>query len=148
MRNAAGSSGRKKEKAMDSIRTQTGYLRVDAEKTRAYYAAVRPEELCACPGCQNYRSRVKRAYPRMAGYLKGLGIDIEKPFHVSYIEMDDPSRMLYLNCCYVAFGACSPDFRQQIGQMLFAKAGACPSSGVDEPHMALEIPQLELPWEE
>lgn len=133
---------------MDAGISQAGSLQVDLEKTKAYYACVRQEDLCDCPGCWNYRQRVKGAYPQMARYLETLGIDIEKPFHVSYVESREPHQMLYLSCCYVAFGESGFGFSRQVDGLEFTRAGACPDSGVEEPHLELQIPELTLPFQE
>ena len=34
-------------------------LRVDIEKTKAYYSALCEEELCDCEGCQYYRAHIQ-----------------------------------------------------------------------------------------
>ncbi len=124
-------------------------LNVDLEKTKAYYNGVQPSDLCDCEGCRNYRARVRQAYPQMAQYLDSLGIDIEKPFHVSYADLpNEPDTLLYISCCYAAFGECGPDFSRQIDGLVLTRAGACPDSGVDEPHIELQIVELKLPFQE
>lgn len=73
-------------------------------------------------------------------------MDIEKPFSVSYVEMEKENKMLYMACCYVAFGDCGQDFRRMIDGAVLTCAGACPDSGVEEPHIELEIQKLEMPY--
>lgn len=41
-------------------------MRPDIEKTRAYYRALGPENICDCAYCRNYCARVKAAYPEVA----------------------------------------------------------------------------------
>ena len=47
-------------------------INVDAEKTRQYYQAMGPGELCSCNDCKNYCARVKAAYPRQRNTWRGL----------------------------------------------------------------------------
>ena len=119
-------------------------LTIDIEKTKAYYSALREEELCDCEGCQYYRAHVRHAFPIIADYFDSLGMDIAKPFHVSYVELKKENKMLYIACCYVAFGDCGLDFSQTIDGMVLTRAGACPDSGVEEPHIELEIEELTM----
>ena len=119
-------------------------LHVDIEKTKAYYSALREEELCDCEGCQYYGAHVRHAFPIIADYFDSLGMDIAKPFHVSYVELKKENKMLYIACCYVAFGDCGLDFSQTIDGMVLTRAGACPDSGVEEPHIELEIEELTM----
>ena len=121
-------------------------LTIDIEKTKAYYSALREEDLCDCEGCRYYRAHVRQAFPKIAEYFDSLGMDIEKPFSVSYVEMEKESKMLYMACCYVAFGDCGLDFSQTIDGAVLTRAGACPDSGVEEPHIELQIIELEMPY--
>ena len=121
-------------------------LRVDVEKTKAYYSAFREEDLCDCEGCRYYRAHVRQAFPIIADYFDSLGMDIEKPFSVSYVEMEKESKMLYMACCYVAFGDCGLDFRQMIDGAVLTRAGACPDSGVEDAHIELAIETLTMPY--
>ena len=121
-------------------------LRVDIEKTKAYYSALREEELCDCEGCQYYRAHIRQAFPIIADYFDSLGMDIAKPFHVSYVELKKENKMLYIACCYVAFGDCGLDFRQMIDGAVLTCAGACPDSGVEDAHIELAIETLTMPY--
>ena len=119
-------------------------LRVDIEKTKAYYSALREEDLCDCEDCRYYRAHVRQAFPKIADYFDSLGMDIAKPFHVSYVELEKENKILYMACCYVAFGYSGLDFSQTIDGMVLTRAGACPDSGVEEPHIELEIEELTM----
>ena len=121
-------------------------LTIDIEKTKAYYSALREEELCDCEGCRYYRAHVRQAFPKIADYFDSLGMDIEKPFSVSYVEIEKENKILYMACCYVAFGDCGLDFSQTIDGAVLTRAGACPDSGVEEPHIELQIIELEMPY--
>lgn len=123
-------------------------LHIDLEKTRAYYSALREEELCHCEDCRYYRAHVRQAFPKIADYFDSLGMDIVKPFHVSYVELEKESKMLYIACCYIAFGDCGLDFSQTIDGTVLTRAGTCPDSGVEVPHIELQIIELEMPMKE
>lgn len=123
-------------------------LTIDIEKTKAYYSALREEDLCDCEGCRYYRAHVRQAFPIIADYFDSLGMDIAKPFHVSYVELKKENKMLYMACCYIAFGDCGLDFSQTIDGAVLTRAGACPDSGVEEPHIELQIIELEMPMKE
>ena len=62
---------------------------LDIEKTREYYKSIKPEDLCGCAYCKNYRLQIKEAYPLVADYLDALGIDIEKPHETSPLKPDE-----------------------------------------------------------
>ena len=121
-------------------------LCLDLEKTKDYYNTIRMEDLCNCEGCRYYRANVRRLFPQIAKYFDSLGMDIEKPFHVSYMELEKENKILYMACCYVAFGDCGLDFSQTIDGAVLTRAGACPDSGVEEPHIELEIEELTMPY--
>ncbi len=121
-------------------------LHIDLKKIRAYYNAICEEELCDCEDCRYYRAYVRQAFPKIADYFDSLGMDIEKPFSVSYVEIEKENKILYMACCYVAFGDCGLDFSQTIDGAVLTRAGACPDSGVEEPHIELQIIELEMPY--
>ena len=52
-------------------------MKLDIEKTRAYYHDLGPENICSCDDCQNYCAKVKGAYPEVARYLDSLGWILE-----------------------------------------------------------------------
>lgn len=63
---------------------------MDIEATKAYYAGMSRSSICSCDYCQNLVDEIKSAYPEVAEYLLGLGVDIEHPFEVFLpIENDD-----------------------------------------------------------
>lgn len=81
-------------------------MRPDIEKTRAYYRALGPEDICDCAYCRNYCAKVRAAYPEVARYLDSLGVDIEKPFEASPLEPDGKGDLEYCVCQYVVLGTC------------------------------------------
>lgn len=55
---------------------------MDIERTKAYYAKLRREDICDCIYCQNLIDEIKQSYPDVAEYLASLGVNIERPFEV------------------------------------------------------------------
>ena len=53
-------------------------MNADIARTKEYYQSVAESALCNCDYCCNYRIHIKSAFPKVAGYLASLGIDIEK----------------------------------------------------------------------
>ena len=135
------------EQRLGPVKDRQPLLDVDVSRTRRFYQEEKEEELCDCDGCKNYRARVKRAYPEAAAYLDSLGVDIAKPFHVSYVDLGD-GRMLYIDACYILFGEADYAFHHAVGGVEVIPALAYPDPGVEEPHLVLEIAQLKLPCPE
>ena len=77
---------------------------IDAAKTRKYYESLTPDDLCQCAYCRNYSKEIKAAYPMMADYFSGIGVDIEKPFETMPLEPDDEGNILYAGVQYIVFG--------------------------------------------
>lgn len=61
---------------------------MDIERTKAYYAGLKREDICECIYCQNLIDEIKSAYPDLAEYLLSLGVNIERPFEA--LLPDDP----------------------------------------------------------
>lgn len=123
-------------------------IRPDIEKTRAYYRALGPENICDCAYCRNYCAKVKAAYPEVARYLDSLGVDIEKPFETSPLEPDEKGNLEYCVCQYVVLGTCSEDFTHRIGDVSFGHSGRHPDPKVEEEHFVLDLYPIHLPFEE
>lgn len=124
-------------------------INVDAEKTRQYYQAMGPGELCSCNDYKNYCARVKVAYPAAAEYLAGLGVEIEKPLETSPLEPGADGMMEYRACQYVVLGSCEENYRHTIGGVEVCKARFYPETGVKEEHFVLELSPIRLKgWQE
>ncbi len=61
-------------------------MRVDREKTAAYYAG-HVSMPCGCEVCRNYYRQIGEAYPALTGYLAKLGADALRPLELIW---DDP----------------------------------------------------------
>ena len=115
--------------------------------TWRHYADADADELCQCSPCVNYRARIASAYPEIAAYLDTLGIDIAKPFNVSYLEPMN-GMLTYIGCCYAAFGDGDFAWRKDFGDVEIVPGLFYPDPGVDEPFVVLEISQIDLPYTE
>ena len=121
-------------------------MRPDIEKTRAYYRALGPENICDCAYCRNYCARVKAAYPEVARYLDSLGVDIEKPFETSPLEPDEKGDLEYCVCQYVVLGTCPKDFTHRIGDVSFGRSDCHPDPKVEEQPFVLDLYPIPLPF--
>ena len=119
---------------------------VDIKATQSYYESAADDKLCDCDYCRNYRLQVKAAYPEVAAYLAGLGIDIEKPFETSPLEPDEDGYLEYCICQYVAFGACSAEYHHRLGDVAFGLSTSHPNTGIDEQHFVLDVYPMRLKY--
>ena len=119
--------------------------RMDKERTRAYYAALGPEDLCSCAACRNFSSRVREAYPDSAAFLDGMGADIAKPHESWSLELRE-GELEYPEVQYVILGSVG-DFRPtEISGVRFGLADAWPPTGLEEPHFVIEAGPFRLEW--
>ena len=123
------------------------WLDIDTEKTRRYYAEENEEDYCDCDSCKHYRARIAKEYPGIAEYLETLGIDITKPFHLSFVRTEDHV-IMYFDCLYVAFGNGDFAWRKDIGDVEIIPALLFPDPGVEEPFVVIQISQISLPFKE
>lgn len=77
---------------------------MDIEATKAYYAGMSRNSICSCDYCQNLVDEIKSAYPEVAEYLLGLGVDIERPFEVFLPIENDDEYMDYYAVQYLVAG--------------------------------------------
>jgi hypothetical protein len=119
-------------------------MNVDIEKTKTYYNAIEPESLCDCNYCKNYYTQIKGDYPAIAEYLASFGVDIEKPFETSPLELDADDMLEYCACQYIVFGGCPDTYRHKIGDVEFCVAASYPSTGIREEHFVLEFSPIRL----
>ena len=132
------------EQRLGPVEDRQPQLDVDVSRTRLFYQNEKEDDLCDCDGCKNYRARVREAYPEAAAYLDTLGVSIEKPFHVSYADLDD-GFTLYFDACYILFDEADFSFHHAVGGVEIIPALIYPDPGIKEPHLVLEIAQLKLP---
>lgn len=90
---------------------------MDIEKTRAYYAGIKREDICGCPYCQNLIDEIKQSYPDVAEYLLSLGVDIERPFEVLLPSDPENGYMDYYGVQYLITGEPGDFEDTQIGDI-------------------------------
>ena len=122
-------------------------MRADVEKTGIYYKKLKAEKLCSCGYCENYRLRVRRAYPEVAAFLATLGVEIEKAFETSPLEPDENGMLTYCACQYIVFGTCPETYVQQLGDVEFRRAQSYPDTGIGAEHFVLECYPITLKFE-
>ncbi len=132
------------EQRLGPVKDRLPLLDVDVSRTRLFYQEEKEDDLCDCDGCKNYRALVRRAYPEAAAYLDSLGVDIAKPFHVSFVDLGD-GFMLYKAACYILFGDADYSFHHAVGGVDILPALSYPDPGAGEPHLVLKIALLKLP---
>jgi hypothetical protein len=118
-------------------------MNVNIGKTQKYYHSIGTESLCDCNYCKNYYAQVKASYPEIASYLASLGVDIEKPFELSPLELEN-GMLEYCACQYIVFGSCPDMYRHKIGDVEFHVASHHPSTEIEEEHFVLEFAPIRL----
>ena len=118
---------------------------MDKERTRAYYAALGPEDLCSCACCRYFSARVREAYPDFTALLEGMGVDIAKPHESWSLELPG-GELEYPDVQYVVLGS-GGDFRPaEISGVAVGLADAWPPTGLEEPHFVIEAGPFRLEW--
>ena len=115
------------------------------EKTRQYYAHLTEADLCDCAYCRNYRKEIRGAYPELSGFLREIGVDIEKPLEVIPIAPDQET-MYYGGVQYVVMGT-AEDFRESsVGDVRVSVTDSHPMTDVKEDHFVIETSSLRMKW--
>ncbi|MBQ8215887.1 MAG: hypothetical protein IJZ33_06460 [Clostridia bacterium] len=81
------------------IKKEDYIMDVDIEQTKEYYKS---HTLCNCSACRNYYVQVKDNFPLLNDFLLELGVKIERPDELSYIESDN--EIQYLCAAYTVCG--------------------------------------------
>lgn len=115
--------------------------KINKEKNKIYYS--KDLELCDCDYCKNYYKKIKNTYKEVSKYLENLGIDIEKPFELSYSKTSDKN-MEYISCQYIVFGYVDENFNQKIKDVKFQKTNFHPTTNIKEEHFVLEFGPIYL----
>jgi len=120
---------------------------MNKEKTIAYYQSMTEEDLCSCEDCIRFYRNIRTAYPKLASYLKALGIDIEKPLDTMPVCPDGKGSFIYAGPQYVILG--SPDDFQEtsIDGVSLNIEDSHPDPGLDEEYFVIECSEIDLPLE-
>lgn len=121
-------------------------MHVNVAETREYYRSVTDSMLCDCSYCQSYRRQIKATFPKAAEYLDSLGVDMEKPFETSPLEVDEKGMLEYCGCQYVVFGHCRGEYHHRIDNVEFRLAVSYPSTGIEREHFVLELFPIRLKY--
>ncbi len=121
-------------------------MQADIARTRAHYANLPMADLCDCAYCQNYREKIRRAYPVVTDFLASLGIEAEKALETCPLEPDENGMLCYYACQYLVFGACDAAYERRIGDVLFRVATSYPTPGVRGSYFVLECGPICLPF--
>lgn len=119
-------------------------MNVDIDETKKYYYSMNELQLCDCEYCKNYYIKISKKYKSIADYLSHLGIDIAKPFELSFLEADEKGILEYINCQYIAFGDCEDSFYHKIGDVEFFLSKFYPNTNIKKPHFVLEFSPIFL----
>lgn len=114
-------------------------MKVDLAKTKAYYQALKEESLCNCEPCKQYYLNARAFLPDLALWLDDNGVQIEKPFEVMSIALDESNEVCYLSIQYVLFGVCPKDFSFSHGDFEIQLANSHPSTEISEAHFVIEV---------
>ena len=118
---------------------------MDIRKTKDYYKTLREDDLCDCDYCKYYYKEIKAAYPLLAEYLEGLGVDIEKPFEAMPLEPYE-GYIEYMAVQYVVMGDPSDFEETDVADVHVCIAESHPMTDIAEPHFVIELYPVTLKW--
>ena len=118
---------------------------MDIRKTENYYKTLSEDDLCGCDYCKNYYKEIKTAYPLLTEYLKGIGVDIEKPFEAMPLEPYEGS-IEYMAAQYVVMGDPSDFEETEVAGVHVGIAESHPMTDLSEPHFVIELYPVTLKW--
>ena len=122
-------------------------MKVFPGKNREYYKTAEP---CDCDVCRFFCRNVRSRLPDIAAYLDSIGVDIEKPFELLWIEIDESGTLIHFDGCqYIVFGSCEPDFEMNIGDIKFINnIDFHPSTDIADEHFVLDFGEITMKMEE
>lgn len=117
---------------------------MDIERTKAYYAEIKREDICNCIYCQNFIDEIKRSYPDVAEYLLSIGVDIERPFEVLLPSDPIEGYMDYYLVQYLIVG--NPDDFQdtKIGEVSIGISECHPDSNYSGEHFIIDAGNFHI----
>ena len=118
---------------------------MDIKKTENYYKTLSEDDLCDCDYCKNYYKEIKAAYPLLAEYLEGIGVDIEKPFEAMPLEPYE-GYIEYMAVQYVVMGDPSDFAETEVAGVHIGIAESHPMTDLSEPHFVIELYPVTLKW--
>ena len=119
---------------------------MNIEETKIYYEKIKHSDLCSCAYCQNYISEIKSSFQKVAEYLSGLGVDIEKPFETMPLEPDETGHIEYICAQYIICGEPDGFTKSIIESTNVDIAESHPSTRITGKHFVIEIYPIRLKW--
>lgn len=119
---------------------------MNIKETQEYYKQFRADALCSCAYCRNYVRQIRQAYPALAEYLRGMGVDIEKPFETLPLVPDQEGYLEYIGAQYIVFGENKGFEKKMIDLVHVDLTDWHPSTRIEEPHFVIEIQPIRLKW--
>ena len=116
---------------------------MDRERTREYYLQLSEQDICDCEYCRNYVAVVRRAYPGLAEYLCGLGVDIEKPFETMPLQSYD-GVMVYACVQYVVIGSPDGFTDTVVDGVSISIADSHPTTDIGEEQFVIELDEIKV----
>lgn len=123
---------------------------MDIGKTKRYYADLRNSDLCQCDNCRIFYGKVKSAYPLVAEYLEGIGVDIEKPFELWSVEISKGDKsgtdrmIMYPDAQYIVMGNCDSFIETEICGVKISVTESHPVTDIKENHFVIEASSFYL----
>ena len=112
-------------------------------KNKEYYKALKKEDICNCDYYKSYISQVKKQYPITSGFLKKLGVDIEKPLEIIPLEAKDDITY-YSEILYVVLGDKSEFKKAKIGKVKVELADSYPDTNIKENHYVIKLSPIAI----
>lgn len=116
---------------------------INLEMTKQLYNNFPKDWICQCENCKLFYSNVKDSFVELANWLKQYNIEIDKPFELSSIELDDGT-IEYLEAQYVVIGTCEDDFSVCVGDIEISPTHIHPSTNINEKHFVLGASSIFL----
>jgi len=119
---------------------------MDPKRTKAYYEALTPDDICQCARCRNYMEQIRSSYPLVADSLQSMGVDIEKPFETMPLEPDGDGYIQYVGPQYVVLGSAENFRKTEIAGVCIDIAESHPPVDLSEAHFVVELYPIRLKW--
>ena len=115
---------------------------MNIKRTKQYYESLTSKDVCQCDYCQNYIQNIKTAYPQIANYLQGIGVDIERPSEVLSFDPDGHGYIEYCQAQYIVFGSKSDFCKMDISDIHIDIQDIHPCTNIEEEHFVIALYSL------
>ena len=119
---------------------------MDIERTKAYYAKMKREDICDCVYCQNLIDEIKQAYPDVAEYLLSLGVNIERPFEV-FLPSDPVNGYVDYPIVQYLIAGDPGDFNETtVGDISIGLSDCHPTATYEGGHFIIDAGVFHIKW--